>query len=85
MKRINLDTPIVPDAQRIRWLNANSIDASTVPAAQEVAVDAEARTITFVRFVLDERGHKLPPVDGHGYPKELVTVPLIADPERYGL
>jgi len=83
-RRINLDTPVLPDPQRMAWLEANDVDPSTVPAAQEALV--EDGKLTFVALV-QEDGHSVqdPTTSEHRWLKELRTVPLISAPENHGL
>jgi hypothetical protein len=80
-RRINLETPVLPDPQRYAWIEANGIDPSTVPAAQEVLV--EDGKLTFIQFALNAEGQKQ--VRDDGYEKVLRTVPLISAPENHGL
>lgn len=84
-RRINLDTPILPDPQMIAWMEANGINPSAVPAAQEVLV--EDGRITYVEFELTPDGAKIIDHDG-GDPRcrsFLRTVPLVSAPEDHGL
>jgi hypothetical protein len=81
-RRINLDTPVIPDPQRIAWMEANGIDPFSVPAAQEVLVTDHE--IKFVQFVRSPDGIKKLSAEG-GYEKELVTLPLISAPQNHGL
>jgi hypothetical protein len=80
-RRINLDTPVIPDPQRMEWMEANGIDPHMVPAAQEVLV--EEGQITFVEFATATDGHKI--IGPAGYEKVLRTIPLVSAPENHGL
>ncbi|MDQ0756072.1 hypothetical protein [Arthrobacter sp. B3I4] len=86
-RRINLDKPNLPDPQCMAWLEANGIDPSGVPAAQEVLVEDDQ--ITLVEYVRSLDGFKLPVHDSNGelcgWKKHLVTVPMLSAPENHGL
>jgi hypothetical protein len=80
---VNLDTPVLPDPDRIKWLEANGIDPYTLPAAQVVVV--EDGKIVYTKFVY-RNGLKVPLANGEpGYEKETVTVPLKANPAEFGV
>jgi hypothetical protein len=80
-RRINLNTPEIPDPACMEWMAANGIDPWKVPAAQEVAVhDGQ---ITFIEFVTGPDGFKK--LGSDGYEKALRTVPLVSAPENHGL
>lgn len=81
-RRINLDTPVLPDPQRTAWLEANGIDPRNVPAAQEVLI--ENGQLTFVEFVRSADNGALLIEDDH-YLKVLRAVPLISPPEEHNL
>lgn len=81
-RRINLDTLVLPDPQRMAWLEANGIDPKKVPAAQEVLI--EDGQITLAEFVMNPEGSKQ--LDDYGVPvKVLRTVSLVSAPENHGL
>jgi len=84
-RRINLDTPVLPDPQRMAWLEANGVDPTTVPAAQEVLV--EDGNLTFVEFAKGPDGVMILDHDGGDphYRKVLRTIPLVSAPENHGL
>jgi hypothetical protein len=82
-RRINLDTPIIPDPQVMAWMEANGIDPHNVPAAQEVLV--KDGQITFVEFVRNEDGIMILRDEVHGFEKVLRTVPLISALEDHNL
>lgn len=82
-RRINLYTPNLPDPQRMAWMEANGIDPTLVPAAQEAIVtDTE---ISVIQFVRGEDGYLQLRPDAQSYEKQLITVPLISAPENHGL
>ena len=87
-RRININTPQLPDPRVMAWFTANGIDPGNVPAAQEVLVkDGE---LTFVEFLLEQTvpgapPHKTMASDGSGYQKALRTIPMISSPEVHGL
>ena len=82
-RRININTPILPDPQIFAWIQANGIDPGTVLAAQEVTV--KDGQLTYLEFVRDESGVKVLSSDQTGYVKRERTVPLISPPEVHGL
>jgi len=79
---VNLDVPVLPDADRIKWMEANGIDPYIVPAAQRVKI--EDGKITYKQFVL-RNGAKTLVNREEGYEKETVTVPLKVKPEEFGI
>lgn len=84
-RRINFNTPILPDPRVMAWCEANGIDPSNVPAEQGALV--EDGRITFVEFVRNEDGVKIID-DGGGdphYRRVLRTVPLLSAPEDHNL
>jgi hypothetical protein len=84
-RRINLETPIIPDPKLCAWFEANGIDVHTVPVNQEVLV--EDGNLTFIEFEVDEDGIKLTDEGGweRGYRKRLRTVPLLSAPEDHNI
>jgi len=86
-RRINLDYPSLPDPRIIAWLEANDIDPSGVPAAQEALV--ENGQITIVEYVRNADGFKVPVHDSDGeltgWVRHLITLPLLSAPENHGL
>ena len=87
-RRININTPKLPNPQVMAWFEANGIDPGNVPAAQEVLVkDGE---LTFVEFLLEQTvpgapPHKTMDADGSRYKKVLRTIPMTSAPEAHGL
>lgn len=82
-RRINLDVPDIPDPKICAWLEANGIDPSDVPAAQEVIVkDGE---ISFSQFVRRGDMTRVLNLAGDAYVKEARTVPMLSAPENFGL
>lgn len=87
-RRININTPVLPDPQIMAWFEANGIDPNNVPAAQEVLV--EDGKLTYIEFEMRQTVPGAPPhktlaSDGSGYIKRLRTVPLVSAPEDHNL
>jgi len=82
-RRISLNTPVIPDPQRIAWIEANGLNPNTIVADQEVIV--EDGKLTFVEFLFNENGGKVLNTDGTGCVKRTRTVDLVSAPEDHGL
>lgn len=82
-RRVDLDSPNLPDPKSVAWLEANNIDPSSVPAAQKALIDEEGLTLLF--FIEDTDGGKILHENGNEWKKELRTVPLVSAPETFGL
>ena len=79
---INMNTPVLPDPDRMKWMEANGLDPYLMPADQVVVV--EDGKITFTKFKL-VNGAKVMSHDERGYLKETLSVPLKVDPAEFGI
>jgi hypothetical protein len=82
-RRVDLNTPILPDPQMFAWIEANGVDPGTVLAAQVATI--EDGKLTFLEFVRDDSGAKILNSEDTGFVKRERTVPLISPPEDHGV